>query len=118
MVSRSFPGVPSLQILECSGIVLETNVDLLTLTIFTSHNGRDVSLVSVNLRNKACSIAEDTFSLCNIDNSDSRKASLQTLISNPTTDQPKVYGCNATVYLSGGRVHTTSWSLPVYKIRK
>ena len=116
LTSRGFGNVPNLQILECSGLALDSKEDLLSMTIFTSQRGNDVTLVSVNLRKGECSIAENVFSLCKLDNANSRMTSLQTLIANPAEGKPREYRCNATGYEAPGRVHTKTWSLTVFTI--
>ena len=120
MSSRIFGHVPNLQVLECSGLALDSSEDLLSMTIFTSRRrrgGDDVTLVSVNLRKGDCSIAENSFSLCKVNDANSRMTSLQTLIPNPAgSDPPTEYRCNATGYESPGRVRTQTWSLTVSAI--
>ena len=116
LTSRIFGNVPTLQVLECSGLALDSTEDLLSMTIFTSRRGNDVTLVSVNLRKGECSIAENTFSLCKLNNANSRMTSLQTLIPNPPEREPREYSCNATGYEAPGRVHTKTWSLTVSRI--
>lgn len=114
-----FRDVPTLQVLECSGDAVEAGLDLLSMTIYLAGWGRDTPfLVSVNLRNGECSIAENTFSMCDVNTLDSRKTSLQTLVSNPEDGKSRLYGCNATVYQVGGRTHTMSWFLTVVPISK
>ena len=106
---RTFENIPSVLEVGCSGKALESSADIFMMTLFVSP-GKDV-IASVNLRKKKC-ITHDNFSSCRIDDNDSRKTEVRTLIMNMVVGEIRQFGCKL-VFESGGWSESVSWFLDV-----
>ena len=85
---------------ECSGSLLPTVVDFLSLVLFNKASGE--VLATLKTSKNTC----ETFikmSLCTIDQSDIRRSVLRTLVTDFPRNRPLVFGCNATSVPLRGR---------------
>lgn len=105
MTSRVFRDIPSIYEVECSGNALESNIDLLGITLF--HVEGNHKIASVNMRVNECS-SSDTFSSCYIDQMESRKSRLATLVVDLKADETRMFGCNITGFRAG-LGHFVTW---------
>jgi len=71
MTATPFRGLPSIQQVECTGSKLTSDLDVLTLTLFTIPN--NTILAYVNLKNNDCSTSS-SYSACVIDHGESMGA--------------------------------------------
>lgn len=110
-----FRGFTNIKELECSGEVLESTFDVLSMSLFTPLN--DKVSVSVNVRTNQC-LTSDSFSLCDIDTGSSRLSKIRTLVLDLKESESRVYGCNVTCFVSGGRVKTVTWFTTVHRSSK
>lgn len=78
---------------------------------------QDAVVAFVNLRKQECYTSE-SFVSCDIDNSDSRRSNLKTLVADLAEGQTRVFGCNLTAVAARGRMLSYSWKLSVYQPSK
>lgn len=111
---RRFGGTDVVQELECSGEGLVADASLVFIVLYSAS---DNAIASVNVATKRCSTTA-SFSSCFIDEKDSRKTRLRTLIINEELDVTRRYSCNLSFVTSGSRLKTESWSLSVEGLRE
>lgn len=109
-----FRDIPSLQLVECSGELLDSSIDILGISIFTTVSHAVVAYV--NLRSGECSTS-GSYSSCVIDKSDTRKTRLVVLVDDLTENQSRAYGCNVTSFRAG-HSHVVSWSISVHGLSR
>lgn len=110
-----FHGVSSIVEVECSGVSLPSNVDLMSITMFamtTSHSSHTGGIIaSINYGGRKC-LTTDVFSSCEIDERNSRSTRLRTLVLDLAVEATRWIGCNVTGFeSSSGLVKIVSWSL-------
>ena len=115
-----FQGFDSITEMECSGGSLASDVDVLSLVIYDVHD--DHVVASANVGKKECSTS-GSFSSCVFDPRDSRRTKLRALVTDrwgekEEEEEWRVYGCNVTVFRTGGRVRTVTWMLRVERRSK
>lgn len=108
MTVRSFQGINSVVEVECSGESLAADVDILTMSLFASR-ARDFNAF-VNLKTNECRTAGQ-FSSCRIDERNSRKTRLSTLVLDLKVDEVRWYICNITTLKEGRWVNVLLWSV-------
>lgn len=114
MTSKVFENIPSVLEIGCSGRTLETTADVFMMTLYT-HPGRDV-IASINLRQKKC-VTFGRFTSCEIDENDSRRSEVKTLITNLQVGEEMQLGCNVAFAMSGWS-ENVEWSLDVRRNSK
>lgn len=105
---RDFHSIPTLQEVECWGGVLETEVKVLSLTIY---NISDNSVLGhVNPLTNEC-VTFRYFSSCFIDTRDTRQTKLRVLVYDLGENESRKYGCNCTSFRSVGEAEKVTWSV-------
>ncbi|KAL8563673.1 hypothetical protein ACOMHN_035407 [Nucella lapillus] len=98
--------------ITCSGAKLPASVDLLSMSLYERHHlgGRHSSrmLASVNFGAKKC-LTNSSFTSCRIDESNSRRTELRSLVTGLGTGELRHYGCNVTGFQSGGKTPVFTW---------
>ncbi|KAK7458974.1 hypothetical protein BaRGS_00039030, partial [Batillaria attramentaria] len=115
LTARQFQGFNNVIDLQCSGHILGSDIDVLTIVLYVVRN--DQVVASANIGKRECSTS-GSFSSCVFDAVDSRRTVLRTLVADLREAEWREYGCNVTSFKTGGRVKTTSWSLRVHVDRK
>ena len=115
MSVSDFQGVPSIQEVECSGSGLTPNFDFLSMSLFTVRD--DQSIAFVNFASKECSTFVG-FSACIIQEKDSHKTHLKSLVLDLNPGQGRRYGCNVTVANARGKTEILQWFLEVVERRE
>nr|KAG5702000.1 hypothetical protein BaRGS_015735 [Batillaria attramentaria] len=110
MSTRTFRGLPHILELQCTGQPLDSDTDLFSMTLYTLGNTSVVA--SVNLKTGEC-LTSSTFSSCVINERDSRKTQLKTLVIGLKQEERRGYGCNLTSLKSGAFGNIISWSFVV-----
>lgn len=108
--ASSFRGFNTITEMECSGASLTSDVDVFSLVIYTVSD--DHVMASANVGREECSTS-GSFSSCVFDPRDSRRTRLRVLVTDLSEAERRVYGCNVTVFRTGGRVKTVTWMLRV-----
>ena len=104
-----FRGLLSIQQVECTGHDLTSDLDVLTLTLFSVPN--NTILAYVNLKNNDCSTSS-SYSACVINHEESKKSRLLTLVMDLEEEQTVWFGCNVSTFRSG-IIGSVSWSISV-----
>ena len=112
---HDFLGFPSLQEVECSGGILNADLDLLSLTLFSTADS--TVLATLNTFKGTCKTFSE-FSSCDLNVGDTRKSSVRTLVADLEQGETMIMGCNVTSFLENGHAQMYTWSLPVYRKRK
>ncbi|KAK7490260.1 hypothetical protein BaRGS_00018421, partial [Batillaria attramentaria] len=115
MKVRPFAGVPNIVELECTGKTLTTDMDLLSLSLYSIPGGK--TLAYVNLRKKECSMS-NAFSSCVIDAYDARATRVTVLVTGLSEHETRTYGCDVTSLEAGGRPKITVWRVTVTQLMK
>lgn len=115
MTAQQFRELSSIQEVECSGLSLDSDADLLSMTFFTSKDKRVLGYV--NFGKRECSTSE-VFVLCEMDNKDSRRTRLKALVSDLEAGETREFGCNVTSLKTGGWTKTFSWTVSVNSSRE
>lgn len=110
MKYRSFQGHPNIVELECSGSVLDSNTDLLSITLY--HSETNKVFASMNYAEGKC-LTSSSFTLCELDKTASRNARIRTLITDLHYNERRSYSCDITTFKPGERANFVSWSLEV-----
>ena len=93
--------------MECTGSKLTSDLDVLTLTLFTIPN--NTILAYVNLKNNDCSTSS-SYSACVIDHGESKKSRLLTLVMDMEEGETLSFGCNVSTFRSG-IIGSVSWTI-------
>lgn len=101
--------------MECTGNTLSPDTDVLSMALYRINN--DNILAFVNLRKHECFTSE-SFILCEIDATDSRKSKLKALVLDLNETEKRSYGCNMSTIASGGRQKFVSLNVTVEKSSK
>lgn len=109
MRASSFRGIESIQVIECSGNVLHSDIDLFGMTLFTPVDNK--ILASVNLKSNEC-VTSHSYSSCLIDSKDTRKTRLLTLVFEWSDDAHRLFGCNVTSFRAS-QPHLISWFIRI-----
>ena len=115
MSSRSFQGLHDLQELQCSGENLPQDSDLLTIVLYEVKSNN--ILAAANVRKQEC-FTSNSYVACHLDDTHTRSSRLKALVDDLAEGQSRVYGCNASVFASGMRLRSFSWSITVHHISK
>lgn len=108
MKVKSFQGVHDIQEVECSGHLLAPYTEVLMMSIFESSSGKELAFVNVGKRE--C-LTYGMFSSCLIDDRNSQKTILKTLVLSAPEGTSRWYGCNLTAIKSGRDVSVIRWSI-------
>lgn len=108
MSAQPFQGIDSIIEVECSGRGLDSNTDLLIMTLFATN--RDQIVASANLKKLECTTSQ-SFSMCIMD-SKGHDTKVKTLVLDLAENEKRVYGCNVSVEVDR-RGSIKSWSLEV-----
>lgn len=112
---HNFLGFPSLQEVECSGGSIETDADILSLTLYKVPT--NVLLANVKTFKNTCKTFSE-FSSCTIVSGDSRKSTVKTLVADLEEGGRTMLGCNVTVVQENGHPRVYSWSILVHRKSK
>ena len=104
---RGFQSIPHVLEVRCSGEALDTNADLLTLRLYTTPDTE--MLASVNLRKFKC-MSSSSFASCDVNERDSRRTSLNVLVTDLKEGESRSFGCTAG-YEADGWIESKSWTL-------
>lgn len=115
MSVTNFRETETIQEVQCSGDVLEPDVDLMTMSLFLLSN--KTILAFVNPWKSEC-LTNTGFSSCHVSSGRSRQTRLRTLVMALPDRASVTYGCNVTIAKSGGVTGTVSWFLTVRNKRK
>lgn len=107
---KAFKGLHHVQELECSGEDLDSDTNVLLMTLFSFPS--DKTIASANLGGDQCSTSA-MFSSCVLDRANSRRTRIRTLLLDFRDGDVLKFGCNVTTARSGGRAYFISWSLTV-----
>lgn len=110
LIVRDFKGIPSIQEVECTGSSLQTEVNLLSLSLFSVPS--NTVLGHVNLLTNKCVTFSD-FASCIIDGSQTRKTVLRVLVYDLGEEETRQYGCNCTTVRSLGETERATWFIVV-----
>jgi hypothetical protein len=111
---RNFRGFPSLKEVECSGASLPAEVTLLTSLTLFRHSNNEV-FVYLNSVKQECETFTQ-YSSCSVGDSDFKKSSVRTLLSELREEETVQIGCNVTALR--GRGHAPiflTWNIHVYR---
>lgn len=95
-----------MQEVECGAGALLAGAELLTIIVFTPANDRVVA--SVNVASGRC-LTSALFSSCVVAEGDARKTVVRSLVAELSEGESRVFGCNVTVVVPGGRLQTVTW---------
>ena len=101
--------------MECTGAALPSDHNLLSVSLYRKDT--DQVYAYANMASRQCSTSE-SFVACDIDEANGRRSVLKVLVVDLSEGQSRVYGCNLTSLMSGGRIALTSWSLVVTRPSK
>ncbi|KAL8563676.1 hypothetical protein ACOMHN_035410 [Nucella lapillus] len=99
---------------ECSGEVLDTDTDLLTMVLY--HVPDKQKVATANLKSGECSTS-DQFSSCLINIHDSHRTKLRTLVLDLVEGELRHFGCNLTTFKSDGSTDIVSWTIYATSLR-
>ena len=114
MLTRPFQGHSHITEVECSGEKLAADTDLLTMVLYHVPDKR--VLATANLKRKECSTS-DQFSSCLINDRDSHRTRLSTLVLDLAERELRHYGCNLTTFKTDGTTDIISWSIFASQMR-
>ena len=110
MRSRNFKDIPQLQEVECLPAVKETDVKLLSVSLY-SMPGKSV-LVLLNVLTNSC-LTHGEFSSCVMDSRDWREWKVRVLVADLEEGESRTFGCEVTAFTSRGKTRTSTASLLV-----
>lgn len=110
MTAHSFRNIPTIQEILCTGSALESDANLLSLTLFRFSD--NFTLASLNMGNRECSTSA-TFSSCLIRESDSKKSTIRALVTDLQAGESQKYVCEASSLKPGERIKVAYWSLTI-----
>ncbi|XP_076457323.1 uncharacterized protein LOC143291367 [Babylonia areolata] len=118
--AKVFHNVDHVLEITCTGDVLDTSADLLTLNLYTKVKGEGGSgggdnsrakLASVNLRKNQC-VSSHLFASCHVHDRDSLRTSLKVLVMDLGPGEERTFGCTAG-YEEDSWLRSQSWTLVV-----
>ena len=104
-----FRNLPSVMEIICSGDVIPSNFDVMSLSLFKKRN--NAVLCFVNIAKEECSTS-GAFASCVISKQNSRSTEARSLLIGLKVGEVVVFGCNVTT-VSKNLVNTISWTLEV-----
>ena len=112
---RNFKGFPSLQEIECQIGSYNAEVNVFSLKLFRLPS--NIVLAHANpVKNECQTFGE--YSSCRIDIRDTRKSTLNILVSDLKEGESRRYGCTASSFGPLGATNTSTWSITVKRNRK
>lgn len=111
----SFNGIHSIIEVQCAGENLDSDIDILTLALFTAEDNE--LLAFVNMKTEEC-LAKGQFCSCHIDKKNSRQTKVKTLVLDLEVGESRLYGCNVTGLKSGTRWQVMSWTISARRERE
>ncbi|XP_076457957.1 uncharacterized protein LOC143291754 isoform X2 [Babylonia areolata] len=114
MRTSAFQGNSHITEVECSGEVLDSSTDLLTMVLYHVPDKRKVA--TANLKSGECSTS-DHFSSCLIGRHDSHRTKLRTLVLDLSPEEPRRFGCNLTTFSTDGTTSIISWTIVATLLR-
>ncbi|KAK7089883.1 uncharacterized protein [Littorina saxatilis] len=108
MKTRAFEGHSHITEVECSGEVLDSATDLLTMVLYNKADKR--VLATANLKKQECATS-DQFAACIINENDSKRSRLKTLVLDLAEEELRHFGCNLTTFSTGGKTQIFTWSI-------
>ena len=107
-----FEGIPSVQEVTCTGSALPADAKLVSITLFPlRERGHQLAYVMLLLQ-PSCSTS-DVFSSCLVDERDSRRTALKTLVTDLRPGEAREYGCNVTLMKAGAKTESRLWTVRV-----
>lgn len=115
MTSRPFQGYSGVQEMRCSGEMLTSDVDVLSLALYRVPDNKVIA--SSNHRNRKCRTSEN-FVSCEINDVDSRQSRLTILVTDLAPGHSRAYVCNATTVEASGETKVISWRIHARHLSK
>ena len=115
LTTQFFQGFQDIQEVACTGAALPSDHNLLSMSLYRTDTEQVYAYA--NMASRECSTSEN-FVACDLDKANGKSSVLKALVVDLAEGQSRVYGCNLTSLMSGGRVASTSWSLVVTRPSK
>lgn len=107
---KQFKDIPEILEVECSGMHLEAEETLLSLTLFTVP-GNSV-LGHVNPLTNKC-LTFEVFASCSVDSSDTKKTRLKVLVYDLKEAEIRKYGCNCSSFRAIKETEKVTWYIQI-----
>lgn len=115
LLVKAFRGEASILEVECTGDMLSADVDVFQMTLYTTADNEVVAYVNP-LKNEC--LTSRSFSSCVIDEKDSRRTRLRSLVIDLGSEEARWYGCNVSSSQARSPIKVTSWSVVVKRLRE
>ena len=114
--TSAFERHPTVLQVMCSAETLDSSSVLLTMTLYSPSHEKENVIASVSVVKNKCTTST-SFSSCLLDEHDSRKSKLVTLVTDLGVGESRSYGCTVG-YETNGWTNTITWSTVLRRNRR